>query len=42
MWDGSALICSCSPNLFLFAKRQEKGKFVWPPIIEGAVQQSAL
>jgi transposase len=23
---------------FVFAKRLEKGKFVWPPIIEGALQ----
>ena len=25
----------------LFAKRLEKGKFVWPPIVEGALQLTA-
>ena len=28
-------------GLRLFAKRLEKGKFVWPPIVEGALQLTA-
>ena len=28
-------------GLCLFAKRLEKGKFVWPPIVEGALQLTA-
>ena len=32
-WDGS---CLCR-----FAKRLENGKFVWPPIVEGALQVTA-
>jgi transposase len=29
------------PGLSLFAKRLEKGKFVWLPIVEGALQLTA-
>ncbi len=33
-WDGSGLC--------LFAKRLEKGRFVWPPIVDGSPAQLAL
>ena len=32
-WDGT--------GLFLFHKRLEKGRFVWPPVQDGAIRLSA-